>query len=136
MSANMNSDLSLQTERYGVVILLGFGIDFGITLALSRVVGLPLEISAAIGFLTVLALNYILFEFWVFRGVDSAFSATRLSQTVLAAGAALSVRVVVIWLVRQVLGNTLPEVIGTILLGAGASVFVNLSLLRLVFARS
>jgi putative flippase GtrA len=124
-----------QTARYGAVILLGFGIDFGITLALSRLVGLSLELSAAIGFLSALALNYILFEFWVFRG-DSAFSATRLSQTALAAGAALSMRVGIIWLVGKVLGNTLPEVVGTILLAAGASVLVNYLLLCRVFAHS
>ena len=101
MRANMISGPSLQTARYGAVILLGFGVDFGITLALSRLVGLPLELSAAVGFLGALALNYILFEFWVFRREDSTFSAPRLLQTVLAAGAALSVRVGVIWLVRK-----------------------------------
>jgi hypothetical protein len=84
MSDNMISGPRLETARYGAVILIGFGFDFGITLALSRRLGLPLELSAAIGFLSALALNYILFEFWVFRGEDSAFSATRLSQTGLA----------------------------------------------------
>jgi putative flippase GtrA len=111
-------------------------VDFGITLVLSRLVDLPLELSAAIGFLGALGLNYVLFEFWAFAGEDTAFSATRLSQTVLAAGAALSVRVGVIWLVGKVLGSTLPEVVGTIVLGAGASVLVNRLLLRLVFARA
>ena len=133
---NMIYGLHLQTARYGAVILLGFSVDFGITLALSRLIGLPLELSAAIGFLGALALNYILFEFWVFRSGDSELSRTRLSQTVLAAGAALSVRVTIIWLLRKVLGNTLPEVIGTILLAAWASVLVNYLLVRLVFARS
>jgi putative flippase GtrA len=124
---------SLRTARYYAVVCSGFGLDFGIALALSRLAGFCLEFSAAIGFLGALALNYMLFEFWVFRGEHSAFSAARLSQTALAAGAALSVRVSIIWLVGKFLGKTLPEVAGTILLGAGASVLVNYLLLRLIF---
>lgn len=132
----MISGPRLQTARYGAVILLGFGVDFGITLALSRLVGLQLELSAAVGLLVALVLNYNLFEFWVFRSEGSAFSADRLLKTGLAAGTALSVRVAVIWLVRNVLGDTFPEVVGTILLAAGVSVLVNRLLLRLVFVNS
>ena len=61
----MISGPRLQTARYGAVILLGFGVDFSITLALSRLVDLQLELSAAVGFLVALVLNYNLFEFWV-----------------------------------------------------------------------
>ena len=136
MMANMISARNWQTARYGAVIALGFGIDFAITLTLARLVGLPLMLAAVIGFLTALSLNYILFEFWVFQGREQAFSARRLSQTVLAAGVALSVRVAVIWLVARLLGDSLPDVVATVILAAGASVLVNYLILRVVFARS
>ena len=133
-SDERQSRLSLPANgRYGAVIVLGFGVDFGITLALSRLVGLPLELSAAIGFIGALALNYVLFEFWVFRRENSTFSAPRLLQTALAAGAALSVRVVSFGLSGKILGNSLPEVVATILLAAGASVLVNYLLLLFIF---
>jgi putative flippase GtrA len=135
MTASAISAPSLRTVRYATAVLFGFGVDFGITLALSRLIGLYLELSAAIGFLAALAINYILFEFWVFRSESSAVSAARASQTLLAAGAALSVRVSVIWLVRQMLGDTLPEAVAAIMLGAAASFSINYLILRVVFAR-
>jgi putative flippase GtrA len=135
MSAKLISSPRLQVVRYGTAISLGFAIDFGITLALSRLAGLDLRLSAALGFLVALAFNYMLFEFWVFRSGQPSVSATRLSQTLLAAGAALSMRVGVIWLVGKILGDTLPEVVATVLLGAAASFLVNYTILRLVFAR-
>ena len=129
----MLSDPGLRTVRYGAVVLFGFGIDFGLTLALSQQIALPLELSAAIGFLAAVVFNYVLFEFWVFGGDGSAFSATRVLRTALAAMTALGVRVGVIWLVAGMLGITLPAVLATITLGAAASASVNFLLLRLVF---
>jgi putative flippase GtrA len=120
--------------KYAAVIVLGFAIDFGVTLSLSRGVGLRLEVSAALGFLVALALNYGLFEFWVFHGEHAFFSLIRLLQTGLAAGTALSVRVGVIWFVQRFLGTTLADVMLAILLGFLSSFAVNYLLLRLIFA--
>jgi putative flippase GtrA len=134
MMANVISARHWQMARYGAVIALGFGFDFAITLTLARLVGLPLILSAIIGFLTALSLNYILFEFWVFQGRESAFSTRRLAQTLLAAGAAMSVRAAVIWLVARLLGDSLPYVVATVIFAAGTSVLVNYLILRSVFA--
>jgi len=134
MTANPMPSPRLRLAKYAAVIVLGFAIDFGVTLSLSRSVGLRLEWSAAVGFLVALALNYGMFEFWVFRGEHAVFSLMRLAQTAVAAGTALSVRVGVIWFVQQVLGATLADVMLAILLGSLSSFAVNYLLLRLIFA--
>ncbi len=119
--------------RYGTVVVVGYIVELAIALILSRLVGLRLESSAALSFLTALAVNYALFEFWVFSRHTSTFSASRLLQTIISAGAALCVRVCTIWLVGKILGDTIPEVVLTILLGAAASMVVNYRLLNVVF---
>ncbi len=133
----MNLARCLPLAKYGAVVAFGFGIDFTITLMLSRVFGLCLELSAAIGFLVALAINYPLLEFWVFRAEQSALSAARLSQTALSAGTALTMRVSVIWLAVRIIGKeTLPEAVAAVLMGAAASFIVNYLLLRLIFRRA
>jgi putative flippase GtrA len=124
----------MQTARYGAVIVFGFAVDFGITLALSIHLGLQLWLAATIGYLSALLLNYALFEFWAFGRDNAAFSSGRLLQTAIASVVALSVRLAVIKVAQQFLGTSAIETSIILLMGAGASVAVNFLLVRSVFA--
>ena len=135
MSANTIQSHRVRMAKYGAVVLIGLGIDFGVTLMLWHIAGLRLELSAAVGYLLALVVNYVAFEFWVFDSEASVFSALRLAQTVLVAGMALSARVGVIWLVQNLLGRAAREAMAAMLLGYMASVLINYLLLQLVFAR-
>jgi putative flippase GtrA len=135
MNANTIPSPRIRMAKYGAVMLVGLGIDFGVTLTLWHMGGLRLEFSAAGGYLVALVSNYVLFEFWVFYSETSVFSALRLTQTVLVTGVALSARVGVIWLVQRVLGSATREAMAAILLGYMSSVVINYLLLQLVFAR-
>ncbi len=122
-----------QRLRFAAVTVAGFGIDFGLTLALSQLTSTPLLLAATAGFLTALACNYLLFEFWAFgRG---RFSAGRMAKVAASAGCALAARLGVIWLAGRLIGR---EVVGpdvaAILAGAAASVAVNYLVVSKVFA--
>jgi len=125
----------MRMAKYGAVVLIGFGIDFGVTLMLWHIAGLRLELAAAVGYLVALVFNYVAFEFWVFDSEVSVFSARRLAQTVLVAGMALSARVGVIWLVQRVLGGAAREAMAALVLGYMSSILINYLFLQLVFAR-
>lgn len=124
-----------QAARYICVIVIGLSLDLSLTLAVAQVGGLPLPVAAAIGFVTALALNYVLFEFWVFRDQTAAVSKVRLTQTATAACLALAVRVGVVWAVARLIDQSAPGMLVTMLLGVGASFVINFLLLRVVFAR-
>jgi len=135
MSANTIQSPRMRMAKYGAVLVIGLGIDFGVSLTLWHIAGLRLEFCAAVGYLVALILNYVLFEFWVFDAEASVFSAMRLAQTVLVAGMALSARVGVIWLVQKALGSAARGAMAAMLLGYMSSVVINYLLLQFVFAR-
>jgi len=120
---------------YLAVIVAGFIVDFSVTMALSRLMSVPLEAAAVAGFLVALLLNYVLFEFWAFRANGSRFSGTRLVKTMASAGVALAVRISVIYALGRPLGDSAIE--ATLLYGAAvaASLAVNFVLLSNIFNR-
>lgn len=123
--------------RYGTVIVLGFGLDFGLTLALNQALGLPIALATTIGFCIVLGLNYLLFEFWVFAGGRSGVSPIRMAITAASAGLALGVRIAVIWTVQRIIGDeSLVRTGAAVLTGALASMVVNYLVVSAAFAWS
>jgi putative flippase GtrA len=125
--------VSLSLTRYTLTIVLGFAVDAGVTLLLSRLCGVPLPIATACGFLLALGLNYLLFELWSFSRQESALSPERFARTILAAGCALAVRVAVVWCAGALLGGSLKGSLLAVITGAGASFIVNFVLVRRVF---
>lgn len=121
--------------RYGTVVVVGAGVDLAVALALARVVGLPLTLAAACGFATALCANYLLFEFWAFRRGRSRFSPHRFLRTVLAAGLALAVRLVVIHFLGGAFGGDALGDAFVLLCGMGASLAANYRLVTSIFGR-
>jgi len=129
-------ELSPRVVRYGAVVFAGFALDFMLTLAIFRYVGLALQLCAAVGFFSGLTFNYVLFEHWVFRHRGSAISLLRFFKTSLAASATLATRLAVITLVEQILGETFVEAAAAVSSGATASSVVNYLLIRIIFRRA
>ncbi len=121
--------------RYGLTIIGGALVDLGGSFALATWAGLPLQLAAAIGFCTALALNYLLFEFWAFAGRHSSISLMRIAKTVAAALVALGVRLVVITALGAVLGASPIEKLVRLGAAMGASVLVNYAVVSRVFRR-
>lgn len=124
----------LKTLKYCAVIFIGFGIDFGITLALTIQFKLTVTVAVIIGYLSALIINYTLFEYWVFKRDSAMFSPPRLFQIFIASIVALLVRIGVIKFAEHLLGKTPIEIMVLLLLAAGASMLVNFLLVRLVFS--
>lgn len=133
MSARFIMGVEGRTLRYGATVLAGFAIDFATALLLTRLLAVPLPVSAAVGFTVALVFNYVLFELWVFGAGGSRLAALRLRRTAAAAGIALGVRVAAIWLIGRVLGSSLVETSAMLLVGASASLIVNYLIVRHVF---
>lgn len=120
--------------RFAAVTAAGFAIDFGLTLALSQLTAAPLVLAAAAGFLTALACNYLLFEFWAFGA--GRLSSARMAGVAISAGLALTTRLGVIWMVQRLIGEDgLGPDVAAILCGAAASIGVNYLLVSRVFAQ-
>lgn len=119
--------------RYGIVVLLGFCIDFTLSMALFQIFGLTLQICAAIGFINALLFNYILFEHWVFRREGSGVSVLRFTQTSLSAAVAMTVRMGVITFLGLFVGRTFLGAAATFFASASASFLVNYFFLQRVF---
>lgn len=118
---------------YLAVIVIGLGVDFGITLALARLVEVPLPVAAGAGSLTALVLNYLLFEFWAFRSEGASFSLARFAKTAASAAVAVSVRLIVIACLGLFVGGSLIEDVFRVGAGAAASLAVNYILVSMIF---
>jgi len=122
----------LRAARYMAVTVVGLAVDLGVGFAAHRLLPIPLVTSAALGFLTGVAVNYLLFEFWVFR--SGKLSWGRLGKAYVAAQAALIVRLVCVWLLGMVIVGLPQAALLTLTLAAGVSFGVNFLLIR-VFLR-
>lgn len=134
MSRPLKSGEEGRSVRYALTVVAGFAVDFVTALALARLTGISLPAAALAGFTVAFAVNYVLFELWVFRAQETRFSAGRLVQTALAAGVAAGVRVGVIGLLERVLGGSIIEASLMLLTGALASLLVNYAMIRSIFA--
>lgn len=121
--------------RYTAIAVVGLAVDLLVALTVARVAGAPLLLAAVSGFVTALLFNYVMLEFWAFRGNRSGFSASRLLQTAASAGVALAIRGAMVWLLDGRFGDSAAADALVLISAAGASFVVNFLLVRLVFAR-
>ena len=110
---------ALEALRYTLAVVVGLGIDLSLALAVNRLLGLPLVVGAAAGFVGGILSNYLLFELWVFATRQLRWA--RLGRIVLAAQGALAVRLGTVWLLDRLGVPPLP----TLIAGAGLSFVVN-----------
>lgn len=123
--------------RYLAVAVIGFAADLGLALALNRLLGLDLTLAAGGGFVGALLLNYLMFEFWVFRADRAALSARRLAATAGSAVIALAVRLAAVAGLGALIQPEGAVVTGGVLIiAAGLSLIVNWALVSRIFARS
>ena len=109
--------------RYGAVILLGLAVDLSAARALFAL-GLPLEASAAAGVACGAALNYLLLEYWAFRGPKAGHAAARPLRYLGALGATMAVRAGAVWALEAAAPPWVPPlaILGG---GVGVSFFAN-----------
>ncbi len=83
----------LRTElvRFGIVAILGLGLDFSLSLGLAYL-GVPLTIAAACGFIVAAVVNYVIHENWTFATGQSA-SAARGARYLLVLACTFGVRI-------------------------------------------
>ena len=113
-----------ETVRYTFAVGIGLAIDLTIAMALHRLAGVPLVVAAGLGFACGLVSNYLLFELWVFAARRIGWA--RFGKVVLAAQAALAVRLGAVWLLDRA---GAPPLL-TLIAGAGLSFVVNFALAR------
>lgn len=119
--------------RYLIVIVIGFGVDFMVSMILARLVHMALVYAAGLGFLSGLVVNYMFFEFWAFGRKGSGVSASRFLKTVLSGVMALSTRLGVVLVLGLMLSRGFLAdgfIFGT---AAVVSAAVNFILLSKVF---
>jgi putative flippase GtrA len=100
----INSKEGRSSARYLAVVLGGFVIDLSIAWASHELLGVPLIAAAALGFAVALSLSYFAHEFWTFERQASAVSARRFVKFVLAAGATLGTRLILVWATGLLVG--------------------------------
>lgn len=122
--------MSRELVRYTAVVVLGFGLDFSITLLALHLLVLSLPAAAVAGFVCAFTVNYFLHEFWTFRRSESAVSARRLLLVLAAALAALAVRAGFLILAAPYAVSIYLQYI-LLVAAAGLSFVVNFLLLRL-----
>lgn len=115
--------------RYTGVVVIGFGVDFGIAFLALGWLSFSLAAAAATGFLCAFILNYILHEFWTFRRVESSLSFARLFRTLGAALCALAVRVGFLTVITPYVATESMQY-AMLVAAAGLSFVVNYVLLR------
>ena len=71
----------------------GFLVDIALALALHERAGLALWLAATISYFAVAGLNYLLFEFWIFRAPGQSFSWARLTGVLMASVVAAGSRI-------------------------------------------
>ncbi|MFV2091459.1 MAG: GtrA family protein [Hyphomicrobiales bacterium] len=119
---------------------IGFLVDMGLALGLYEYAGLALWLAATISFFTVAGLNYLLFEFWIFRAPNGALSWRRLGGVLMASIVAASTRIGTILGLSTPLAALITDnrslSLALLVSGGAVSVVVNFALNRtLVFAR-
>ena len=112
-----------ELTRFFLVSVSGIVIDIALAYSIAMLLGTPLWIAAALGFLFAAFGNYFLHEVWTFRGETSQLSTKRALYYVMTSSVTLSSRLMVVaglsaWFSSD---RTLVILIG----GATVSFFVN-----------
>lgn len=88
--------------RYFAASLAALGVDYVLTLTLYYIAHIGLSTAAAIAFITVGAVFYLVHEFWTFREEASKFSSKRMAANLAVLCVAGGVRVGVIALLEAI----------------------------------
>lgn len=120
--------------KYFVVIVVGLALDIALAWTLEAVAGFPLVVCSAAGFLTAVAANYILFEYWVFDA--HRFSLRRFALSYASSLGALAVRLAAISVFALVPWDSSVAVLGKLVAAAGVSFVVNYILVNAIFNHS
>jgi len=120
--------------RFGAVAVLGLGIDMAIAWAVAALLGLPIAVAVASGFLAGAAFNYLLHELWTFPGgKPSALGGSMYLAIILAT---LAVRAGVASALRRFVFTAPGQVLAPLVIAVGCSFLVNFALSRaFVFRR-
>ncbi len=122
--------------RYLIVIVIGFGADFLVSMMLARAFGVTLTGAAAAGFVAGLLANYMLLEFWAFQRPESGLSLGRVMKTFLSGGAALVLRLTVVFLLGLIVQRGFLADGFVFVSAAGLSALLNYVLLTKIFYSS
>ncbi len=125
--------------KFGAASAVGFLADLALALVLHEGLAQPLWLAATVSFFAVALINYLLFEFWVFRRAGRRLSPGRALGVLMASTIAALVRIGTILVLQvPVLALLGPGRIGSVALlaaGAGLSLVVNYAINRgVVFA--
>lgn len=119
--------------RFFAVTVLGVVIDIAIAYALHEILGTPLSLAAAIGFVIAASLNYVMHQTWSFQTGSRRLSMIRALKYTGVAGTTLAARVGVVAVLARLFDDEYALLI--LICGAGVSFFVNFGLSKVfVFA--
>lgn len=125
--------------KFGAASAIGFLADIVFALALREILGLPLWLAAAISFFAIALVNYLLFEFWVFRDTERRASLSRALGVLAASSVAALARIATILVLGApftgLLGEGRARDAGLLIAGAGVSLVVNFLINRSVVFR-
>ncbi len=120
--------------RYLLIAIVGMIVDLIIALIIRRVFALPLPVATAIGFLSAVALNYVLLERFLFG--RTVLSWTRLAKTYASAQGALIVRILVAWVLSRALHGSLQADAIVLITSASISFVANFLIVQLLLRYS
>lgn len=122
--------------RFGVVAVIGLGVDLGTAWTLAAKLGLPLTLAAFAGFVCGAIVNYLMHEFWTFRDASSSVSMRRGLLYLVAVGVTLVARLAAVMALQPILGS-IGQGLGVLVTATAFSFVVNYIVSRhLVFARA
>ena len=95
-----------QILKFGVVGFAAFGIDYGVLMLLSQVLGVDPVIAAAISFCVSLLFNYLASMRYVFKRRDDLSRSREFITFLLLSGIGLLINEVLMWAGVALLGNS------------------------------
>jgi putative flippase GtrA len=113
----------MEAARFFAVAVAGLALDLVVAWSAARFLGLPLWLSAAVGFALAAAMNYALHELWTFRHGARRVSAGRALRYAMALAATLASRVATVAVLAVMFGE--GKALLVLLAGAGVSFGVN-----------
>lgn len=113
----------MEAARFFVVSVVGLVLDLGVAWSAARLLGVPLWLAAAAGFVVAAGLNYALHELWTFRSGARQLSVVRALRYGMALVATLAARVASVAALVAVFGDS--HALPVLVAGAGISFCVN-----------
>ncbi len=95
-----------QILKFGVVGFLAFGIDYGLLMLLSQVMGVDPVVSAAISFIVSLVFNYLASMRFVFKHRDDMSRSREFVIFLILSAVGLAINEAVMWIGVRWLGNS------------------------------